>query len=136
MILFSNPYVSGNVTRQNIGKYVALFDYEARMDGDLTFKKGELMRITNNSQGDWWEADSLATGRSGYVPSNYVAPADSIQAQDWFCGMIRRAEAERMLSNKPPGTFLIREAETMIGTYRSENILHSPPAIADCLACR
>ena len=89
------------------------------MDGDLTFKKGELMRITNNSQGDWWEADSLVTGQSGYVPSNYVAPADSIQAQDWFCGMIRRAEAERMLHNKAPGTFLIREAETMIGTYRS-----------------
>ena len=118
--MFRNPYNQGIDPRsnKNVGKYVALFDYEARMDGDLTFKKGELMKITNNLQGEWWEAVSDATGRSGYVPSNYVAPADSIQAQDWFCGMIRRAEAERMLTGKAPGTFLIREAETMIGTYR------------------
>ena len=103
----------------NSGKYVGLFDYDARMDGDLTFKKGDLMMIIDHSQGDWWEARLLSGDRkSGYAPSNYVAPADSLQAQPWFCGMIRRAEAERMLSNKAPGTFLIREAETMIGTYR------------------
>ena len=54
----------------------------------------------------------------GYVPSNYVAPADSLEAQPWFCGTIRRAEAERNLSRKPPGTFLVREAETSIGCYR------------------
>ena len=51
------------------------------------------------------------------MPSNYVAPAESLEAQDWFCGMIRRAEAERSLANKAPGTFLIREAETAIGCY-------------------
>ena len=52
-----------------------------------------------------------------------MAPADSLEAQDWFCGMIRRAEAERSLANKPQGTFLIREAETMIGCYRLANRL-------------
>ena len=58
-----------------------------------------------------------SNNNTGYVPSNYVAPAESLEAQDWFCGMIRRAEAERSLSNKAPGTFLIREAETAIGCY-------------------
>lgn len=34
-------------------------------------------------EGDWWEARSITTGRTGYIPSNYVAPADSIQAEEW-----------------------------------------------------
>ncbi len=34
-------------------------------------------------EGDWWEARSLDTGNSGYIPSNYVAPVDSIQAEEW-----------------------------------------------------
>ena len=34
------------------------------------------------SEGDWWEARSLTTGGSGYIPSNYVAPVDSIQAEE------------------------------------------------------
>lgn len=33
-------------------------------------------------EGDWWEARSINTGKKGYIPSNYVAPADSIQAEE------------------------------------------------------
>lgn len=33
-------------------------------------------------EGDWWDARSLTTGGSGYIPSNYVAPVDSIQAEE------------------------------------------------------
>lgn len=35
-----------------------------------------------SSEGDWWEARSLSTGGTGYIPSNYVAPVDSIQAEE------------------------------------------------------
>lgn len=34
------------------------------------------------SEGDWWDARSLTTGCSGYIPSNYVAPVDSVQAEE------------------------------------------------------
>lgn len=34
-------------------------------------------------EGDWWEARSLTTGETGYIPSNYVAPVDSIQAEEY-----------------------------------------------------
>lgn len=33
-------------------------------------------------EGDWWEARSLSSGATGYIPSNYVAPVDSIQAEE------------------------------------------------------
>lgn len=34
------------------------------------------------SEGDWWEARSLSSGETGFIPSNYVAPVDSIQAEE------------------------------------------------------
>lgn len=62
--------------------YVALYDYEARTNEDLSFKKGERMEITNNTDGGWWQAKSLSSGRSGYIPSNYIAPVTSLQTEE------------------------------------------------------
>ena len=35
---------------------MALYDYDARTDEDLSFKKGEHLEIINDTQGDWWFA--------------------------------------------------------------------------------
>ena len=61
--------------------FVALYDYEARTDEDLSFKKGEHMEILSDDQGDWWYAKSKATKKEGYIPSNYVAKLKSIEAE-------------------------------------------------------
>ncbi|KAM4699569.1 tyrosine-protein kinase Fgr isoform 1-T2 [Discoglossus pictus] len=99
--------------------FIALFDYDARTEDDLTFNKGEKLHIINSSEGDWWEARSLSTGKTGYVPSNYVAPANSIQAEEWYFGKIGRKDAERELLSmgNPRGAFLVRESETSKGAY-------------------
>ncbi|XP_038614485.1 tyrosine-protein kinase Fgr [Tachyglossus aculeatus] len=99
--------------------FIALYDYEARTSEDLSFSKGEKFHILNSSEGDWWEARSLSSGFSGYIPSNYVAPMDSIQAEEWYFGKIGRKDAERLLLSKgnPQGAFLIRESETTLGAY-------------------
>uniref|UniRef100_A0A4W3JL20 Tyrosine-protein kinase n=1 Tax=Callorhinchus milii TaxID=7868 RepID=A0A4W3JL20_CALMI len=106
--------VTGGVTI-----FVALYDYEARTTEDLSFKKGERFQIINNTEGDWWEARSITTGKKGYIPSNYVAPADSIQAEEWYFGKMGRKDAERLLLHpgNPRGTFLVRESETTKGAY-------------------
>nr|XP_020442103.1 tyrosine-protein kinase yes-like [Monopterus albus]XP_020442104.1 tyrosine-protein kinase yes-like [Monopterus albus] len=99
--------------------FVALYDYEARTSDDLTFKKGDRFQIINNTEGDWWEAHCINTGKKGYIPSNYVAPADSIQAEEWYFGKMGRKDAERLLLNagNNRGTFLVRESETTKGAY-------------------
>ncbi|XP_078006338.1 proto-oncogene tyrosine-protein kinase Src isoform X1 [Phascolarctos cinereus] len=115
----SGPLAGGVTT------FVALYDYESRTETDLSFKKGERLQIVNNTrkvdvrEGDWWLAHSLTTGQTGYIPSNYVAPSDSIQAEEWYFGKITRRESERLLLNSenPRGTFLVRESETTKGAY-------------------
>ncbi|KAM9775224.1 tyrosine-protein kinase Yes-like [Syngnathus typhle] len=116
--------------------FVALYDYEARTSDDLSFKKGDRFQIINNTEGDWWEARSITSGKNGYIPSNYVAPADSIQAEEWYFGKMGRKDAERLLLNpgNHRGTFLARESETTKGAFslsirdwdesRGDNVKH------------
>jgi fyn-related kinase len=98
--------------------FKALYDYEARTQEDLSFRKGDRLEILNNTDGDWWLARSQATRQEGYIPSNYVAEATAIDAEEWFHGQIRRAEAEKllMLSGRH-GTYLVRESESNPGDY-------------------
>ncbi|XP_037119853.1 tyrosine-protein kinase Fgr isoform X1 [Syngnathus acus] len=110
---------STGVTSGGVTLFIALYDYDARTEDDLTFQKGEKFQIINNTEGDWWEARSLDTGNAGYIPSNYVAPVDSIQAEEWYFGKMGRKDAERQLlgHGNQRGTFLIRESETTKGAY-------------------
>ncbi|MBN3296786.1 SRC kinase, partial [Amia calva] len=122
LALFGGVESAGSITSPNRGgvtTFVALYDYESRTASDLSFKKGERLQIVNNTEGDWWLARSLTTGESGYIPSNYVAPSDSIQAEEWYFGKITRRDSERLLLNleNRRGTFLVRESETTKGAY-------------------
>lgn len=63
--------------------FIALYDYEARTDEDLSFKKGNQLEILNDTQGDWWYARSLVTGAEGYIPSNYIAKSKSLESEPY-----------------------------------------------------
>jgi fyn-related kinase len=98
--------------------YQALYDYDARTEDDLSFKKGQKLVIVNSNDGDWWQAKQLGDERVGYIPSNYVAPMQSMEAEDWFLGKIPRQKAERLIMNDgSPGAFLVRESETRPGDF-------------------
>ena len=76
---------SGNIgsNPNNAKIFVALYDYDARTDEDLSFKKGEHLEIINDTQGDWWLAMSRVSKCKGYIPSNYVAKLKSIEAEPY-----------------------------------------------------
>lgn len=78
MVVQPPPMVTGGVLT-----FIGLYDYDARTNEDLSFKKSERLQIVNNTDGDWWLARSMVTGREGYIPSNYVAPVQSVQAQEY-----------------------------------------------------
>lgn len=64
--------------------YVAQYDYSARTNQDLSFNAGDTLEALDKSPGDWWYARALtgvSANKRGYIPANYVAPLESINAE-------------------------------------------------------
>ncbi|NWX67535.1 FRK kinase, partial [Alca torda] len=111
----------------HICKFVALYEYKARTEEDLSFQAGDKLEVLDASPEGWWYArlllptGSVCPGRKlqGYVPANYIAADQSIEAEPWFFGPVKRADAERQLSytGNQAGAFLIRESESRKGEY-------------------
>ncbi|KAH3744881.1 hypothetical protein Pelo_13726 [Pelomyxa schiedti] len=51
----------------------ALYDYNGTTNDDLTFRRGDVIEITDSS-GAWWRG--TLQGKSGVFPSNYVDRSD------------------------------------------------------------
>lgn len=94
--------------------FIALYDYDNGAQEDLKFQKGEHLEIIDDSQGDWWYAVSKTTGEKGYIPSNYVAPLRSIEAEPWYFGKLRRVDADKklLMPENEHGAFIIRDSES------------------------
>ncbi|XP_026508604.1 tyrosine-protein kinase HCK [Terrapene carolina triunguis] len=96
---------------------LALYDYEAIHNEDLSFHKGDQLKVLEKS-GEWWRAKAL-TGQEGYIPSNYVARVNSLETEEWFFKGVSRKDAERYLlaPGNMIGSFMIRDSETTRGSY-------------------
>lgn len=63
--------------------YVALYDYAARTEEDLSFHAGDKLEPLNKND-DWWYArgvTGISANKKGYIPANYVAPVESLDAE-------------------------------------------------------
>ncbi|CAL4065569.1 unnamed protein product, partial [Meganyctiphanes norvegica] len=66
------------ILKKNINKskqedvYVAVYDYDARENSDLSFGQGEELEILDRTEGDWWKAKVKGTNKVGFVPSNFI----------------------------------------------------------------
>ncbi len=61
---------------------VALYDFKGRAGGDLSFSKGDRMRVIERSDEDWWKVTHLKTNATGFIPANYVAEYSSVEAEE------------------------------------------------------
>uniref|UniRef100_S4RLT6 Tyrosine-protein kinase n=1 Tax=Petromyzon marinus TaxID=7757 RepID=S4RLT6_PETMA len=105
--------------------FVALHDYKARAQVDMSFKKGQRFRIIARTNADWWlaqpeevdEVDEEVT--RGFIPANYIAPALSLEAMPWYFGLMQRQECERLLKKEPrqEGRFLVRASPSRPDSY-------------------
>ncbi|KAM5158392.1 tyrosine-protein kinase Lyn isoform 1-T1 [Mantella aurantiaca] len=116
----SEPEETGNIV-------VALYPYQGIHQDDLTFKKGEKMKVIEE-HGEWWKAKSLSSKKEGFIPSNYVAKVNTLETEEWFFKDITRKDAERQLlaPGNNAGAFLIRESETMKDSYSLSIRDHDP----------
>ncbi|XP_059396727.1 tyrosine-protein kinase SRK3-like [Carassius carassius] len=108
--------------------YAALFDFEARSEGELTVKEGDKLSVIEK-RGDYVFAKKLTGSlESGLVPANYVALVqDEFAKYRWYYGNINRQKAEKLLLSQQnkTGSFLVRISESHSDEYtisaRSEN---------------
>ncbi|KAF6716086.1 Tyrosine-protein kinase HCK [Oryzias melastigma] len=114
----NNTAQRGNTSSNKDDVFVAQHDFKATNGSDLSFRKGDKLNILQE-RGEWCLAKSISTGDEGYIPSNYVARAESLEVEKWFFKDVSRRETERLLlaPGYKPGTFLVRESETSKGSY-------------------
>ncbi|XP_076330955.1 growth factor receptor-bound protein 2-like [Tachypleus tridentatus] len=91
---------------------IAKYDFNATADDELSFKKGQILKVLNvEDDMNWYRAE--LDGREGLIPSNYI----EMKKHDWYYGRITRADAEKLLMNKHEGAFLIRVSESSPGDF-------------------
>ncbi|KAF8369144.1 src-1 [Pristionchus pacificus] len=90
---------------------VALFAYDAMGSEDISMRKGDLLRLIEERNNEWWLVENLRTTEQGLVPRTFVAKKMAEECEEWFAHHMSRPRAERLLlgSNLPVGAFLIRE---------------------------
>lgn len=85
----------------------------------LTFKKGELITVTQKEDGGWWEGTSHETGKTGWFPSNYVKEIDDAFT---VSGPVAKPETAQEILAKQVWTFLF--SEELICPGASKTIKH------------
>ncbi|XP_076871516.1 growth factor receptor-bound protein 2a [Brachyhypopomus gauderio] len=92
---------------------IAKYDFNATADDELSFKRGETLKVLNEEcDQNWYKAE--LNGKEGFIPKNYI----EMKPHPWFYGKIPRAKAEEMLNKqRHDGAFLIRESESAPGDF-------------------
>ncbi|XP_053966778.1 growth factor receptor-bound protein 2 isoform X1 [Anastrepha ludens] len=91
---------------------IAKHDFSATADDELSFRKSQILKILNmEDDSNWYRAE--LDSKEGLIPSNYI----EMKNHDWYYGRITRADAEKLLSNKHEGAFLIRISESSPGDF-------------------
>ncbi|XP_068569259.1 tyrosine-protein kinase TXK [Cebidichthys violaceus] len=109
---------------------VAMYDFTAKEDSDLTLKQGEEYVILHKQDQLWWRAQDKH-GNKGFIPSNYVTEKNRIEANSWYCKNITRTEAEQLLRQEDKeGGFVVRESSQK-GMYTVSVYTKTSSAIGD-----
>jgi len=72
---------------------VALYDYRAQRDDELSFVVNDVISVVDRPDGDWWHG--RLHGNTGLFPSNYVA-STTVKHLSVNCDLVPALELQRM----------------------------------------
>lgn len=78
------PVFAGHAKRRIV---IALYNYTAREETDVSFVKGDRMEVLDDTESDWWRVIHLTTRQEGLIPWNFVAEERSVNSEEYvfFC---------------------------------------------------
>ncbi|XP_031554222.1 growth factor receptor-bound protein 2-like [Actinia tenebrosa] len=53
-------------------RYTAAYDFSPEEEGELYFKKGDIIVVIDKEDVNWWKGKNTSTGNIGLFPANYV----------------------------------------------------------------
>ncbi|NXF71655.1 NPHP1 protein, partial [Sclerurus mexicanus] len=68
----------------NVKECVAVGNFNAQQEGDLTFEKGEILLIHDKKEDGWWVAEN-SKGEKGLVPRTYLAVGTELGRNRALC---------------------------------------------------
>uniref|UniRef100_A0A3P8SHM6 Osteoclast-stimulating factor 1 n=1 Tax=Amphiprion percula TaxID=161767 RepID=A0A3P8SHM6_AMPPE len=95
----------------------AKYDFQATADDDLSFHKGDCLKILQTS-GNWYKAELNRV--KGFVPKNFI----NIHLPSWYQENASRSDAQRSLMSQPVGAFLIRGRQNAVPGDFSISVRH------------
>lgn len=78
----------------------ALYNYKARSDKELSFKKGDIIQVFKRSNNDWW--DGSLEGIDGFVPCAYVQLLEDEGADNHSPEPRNASQSQPLDPNVPP----------------------------------
>uniref|UniRef100_A0AC34QTH3 GRB2 n=1 Tax=Panagrolaimus sp. JU765 TaxID=591449 RepID=A0AC34QTH3_9BILA len=114
---------------------IAEFDFEASAPDELTFKRGDKIKILSKEDDPFWFKAEM-NGIEGFVPKNYLKMLE----HTWYMGKISRTDAENLLMQpgNQNGAFLVRKSESSPGEFsisvRFENAVQHFKVLRDVQA--
>ncbi|XP_067840599.1 intersectin-2-like isoform X2 [Heptranchias perlo] len=80
---------------------IAIYDYTAVNEDELSFTRGQLINVLNKDDSDWWQGE--LNGMNGLFPSNYVKiTTDSDPSQQW-CADLQSLDTMQPMERKRQG---------------------------------
>ncbi|EDO30059.1 predicted protein [Nematostella vectensis] len=66
--------------KKNFGEYVALWDFNATAEDDITASKGDVVTVLNKDDPDWYWVVKRS-GDEGFIPKEFIIPADQLSVK-------------------------------------------------------
>ncbi|XP_056680900.1 intersectin-2 isoform X6 [Monodelphis domestica] len=104
----------GTAAPQPVCQVIAMYDYAASNEDELSFSKGQLISVLSRDDADWWHGELGAA--SGLFPANYVKmTTDSDPSQQW-CADLQSLDSMAPAERKRQGYIheLIRTEERYV----------------------